>query len=65
MKLAQSISEADAHQLKDLAAFLVAELQMQSLDVTTGEMMDVEPEDLSKAMAAWAFMQTNTKDADL
>ncbi|MEM6341760.1 MAG: hypothetical protein AAF729_11490 [Pseudomonadota bacterium] len=64
MRLAECIAAASAHERDDLAAFLAAEFEMQSLDVTTREMTGLDPKEISKAMAAWAFMKTNEKDID-
>ncbi len=64
MKLAQCVSEATARERESLAAYLAAEFEMQSLDLTTKEMVDVDPAEIAQALAAWAYMQLNERGAD-
>ncbi len=64
MALAKAISSAEKRELADLAAYLVMECKMRTQDVHSGDMIDLNPTDLAKAVEAWAFIQQNQRDGD-
>lgn len=58
MKLAETIKTANAHDLADLTAFVVAECEMVTQDAD-GKMIDIKNEDVVGAIKAWAYMHLN------
>ncbi|WP_420013713.1 hypothetical protein [Tateyamaria sp.] len=58
MKLADAIKTASAHDLADLTAFVVAECEMVTQDAD-GKMIDIENDDVVRAIKAWAYMNLN------
>ncbi len=59
MSLSHAISTASRKELHDLAAYLTAEFEMQSQDSSSGEVVDVDIDNVANALAAWAYMHAN------
>ena len=55
MSIAEAIKTASNHDLADLTAFIVAECEMVTQD-TEGVMVDINNDDVVKAVQAWAYM---------
>ncbi|WP_299625622.1 hypothetical protein [uncultured Tateyamaria sp.] len=58
MKLADAIKTTSAHDLADLTAFVVSECEMVTQD-TDGKMVDINNDDVVRAIKAWAYMNLN------
>jgi len=55
MGLAETIKSTSAYDLQDLTAFIVSECEMVTQD-TDGKMIDIDNDDVVRAMQAWAYM---------
>ena len=65
MGLAKAISQAKAHELADLAAYVAGEIEMEGVEVGEIEHRDIEPDSVKAAIMAWAYMQSNQRDGDI
>lgn len=55
MSIAEAIKASSAHDLADLTAFIVSECEMVTQD-TDGNMIDIDNDDVVKAIQAWSYM---------
>lgn len=58
MSIADAIKISNVHDLVDLTAFIVSECEMVTQD-SDGNMIDIDNNDVIKAMQAWAYMHLN------
>lgn len=63
MTLAKAISEASAHEIKALAAYVAGEVALEGA-LSEGETPKIDAEAIDAAMRAWAFMQTHARDGE-